>query len=208
MLLSGGAAQAEDLKVGLIDFARIQKEYYRTEKERSQFEADRAEKLKLIEERKASLKDLIQKQQAAQKKLGDPTLSNDNKEGILAEGKERAGQIMSLERETVETESQMQKELADSANAIQRSLTKEIYDVIGEIAEAKDMDFVLNRTFGINGVPTVAYSSEKRIPDFSDEVIAQLNENAPEGWTPQTVEAPAETPAPGADAALAPAGNE
>ena len=184
-LVPSGALQAEDLKVGLVDFARIQQEYWRTDDERVRFETERDDRMKQVEERKAQIKDLIQSQQDAQEKVQDPTLSKEMKDKIMKEGLERRGQIGSLDREILEMEASIQKDLATKANTIQRSLTKEIYDVIGEVAEELDLDFALNRTFGINGVPTVAYSSTKRLQDFSDLVIERLNANAPEGWEPK-----------------------
>ncbi len=178
-------AQAQDVKLGLIDFARMQRQFYRTDSERKQFEDKRTEERNKVEERKAKLKELIQAQQDAQKQLSDPTLSEDKKKSTMDAAMERQGQITSAQREILELETRLNKELADSANEIQRSLTKEIYDVIGKVAESKGLDVVLNRTFGINGVPTVAYSrASEGVPDFTDEVIAELNKNAPAGWTP------------------------
>ncbi|MFT5467728.1 MAG: Skp family chaperone for outer membrane protein [Verrucomicrobiales bacterium] len=201
LLFPGGAMQAEDLKVGLVDFARIQQEYWRTDDERTRFETERDAKMKMVEERRAQMDALIQVHQTAHKKIQDPTLSQDMKNKIGTEGLERRKQIASLDREIAEMESGVQKDLATKANTIQRSLTKEIYDVIGEVAEAMELDFALNRTFGINGVPTVAYSSTKRLPDFSDEVIVKLNANAPPDWKPKTTEGEAEaTEAPAAPA--------
>ncbi len=187
-LIAGGQlqfAQAQDVKMGLVDFARMQRQFYRTDSERQNFEKKRTEERAKVEERKAALKGLIQEQQAAQKKLSDPTLSEGAKKKIMDDAMERQGKITSVQRETLELETRLNKELAEKANEIQRSLTKEIYDVIGKVAEAKKLDVVFNRTFGINGVPTVAYSrASENLPDFTDDVIAELNKNAPAGWKP------------------------
>ena len=43
LLFTGQTVNAQDA-TGLIDFARIQREYYRTDVERKKFEADRVEK--------------------------------------------------------------------------------------------------------------------------------------------------------------------
>ncbi len=178
-------AQAQDVKMGLIDFARMQRQFYRTDSEREQFEAQRTEERNKVEERKAKLKELIQQQQTAQKELGDATLSEAKKKSIMDEAMERQGQITSAQREILELETRLNKELADKANEIQRSLTKEIYEVIGKVAESKGLDVVFNRTFGINGVPTVAFSkASDALPDFTDEVVAELNKGAPAGWKP------------------------
>lgn len=186
--LAAGNLQAQDLKVGLIDFAYIQAQYWRTSTERDRFEAQRAEKTKQIDERRAKIKELIQLQQDAQAQLQDPTLSDDKKKETLGQAQERSGQITSLQRETIEMEGAVQKDLAAEASAIQKSITKEIYDEIGNVSKGKGLDFVLNRTFGINGVPTTAYASTERLEDFSEEVIEKLNANAPEGWEPPAKE--------------------
>ena len=60
--------------------------------------------------------------------------------------------------------------------------------MIGTIAEGKKMNIVFNRTFGINGVPTVAYANDEILSDFTDEVITELNKTAPAGWKPPAPE--------------------
>jgi len=173
-----------EVKIGLIDFARLQREFYKTDQERKKFEEKRSEAREKVEERRNKLKELLQEQQAAEKSLKDPTLSEDKKKEVLESARERVGKITSLQKEAIELETRTNAELAKMANEIQRNLTKEIYDTIGMIAQGKGLDLVFNRTFGINGVPTLAYSSTENLEDFTDEVASKLNENAPEGWTP------------------------
>jgi len=173
-----------EVKIGLIDFARLQREFYKTDQERKKFEEKRSEAREKVEERRNKLKELLQEQQAAEKSLKDPTLSEDKKKEVLESARERVGKITSLQKEAIELETRTNAELAKMANEIQRNLTKEIYDTIGMIAQGKGLDLVFNRTFGINGVPTLASSSTENLEDFTDEVASKLNENAPEGWTP------------------------
>ncbi len=175
-------------KIGLVDFARIQREYYMTYTERTNYEAQRSERLAKVDELRGKMKELIEVQQQRQQQVSDPTLSEENKEKILAEAQEAQGQIASLQREAIETEAKVQKELNDMANEIQRRLTKEIYDTIGAISGDKGLDLVFNRSFGLNGIPVVAYSTTANLEDFSDAVIADLNKDAPAGWTPPTGE--------------------
>jgi len=171
-------------KVGLVDFARLQREFFRTDLERKSFQSKRDEERAKVEERRKKFKELLQAQGEAQKKLKDPTLSEDAKKKVIEEANERHGQVLSLQQEILELESKVNAELAAKANEVQKSLTEEIYNTIGEISKAQSFDVVLNRTFGINGVPTVAYSSSERLTDLTDEVSKKLNSKAPAGWTP------------------------
>lgn len=177
------AANAET-KIGLIDFARLQREFFKTDVERKNFDAKRKDALEKVNERREKLKSMIEEQQGADKSLKDPTLSKENKEKVLEAARERMGKITSLQKESIELDARANAELATLANEIQRNLTKEIYDMIGTIAAEKGLDLVFNRTFGINGVPTLAYSATKTLEDFTDEVSKRLNKDAPAGWKP------------------------
>ncbi|MBU6300342.1 MAG: OmpH family outer membrane protein [Verrucomicrobia bacterium] len=182
---TAGQAQAQQpAKIGLVDFARLQREFYRTDLERKSFQAKRDEERKKVEERRLKFKELLDLQAGAQKKLKDPTLSDDAKKKVVEEATERQGQLQSLQQELLELEGKINAELAAKANDVQKSLTEEIYNTIGEVAKAKSYDLVLNRTFGINGVPTVAYSSTTNLTDLTEEVGKKLNSKAPAGWTP------------------------
>lgn len=173
-----------EAKIGLVDFARLQREFFKTDVERKNFEGKRKDALDKVNERREKLKELLEEQQGAEKSLKDPTLSEDNKKKVLDAARERVGKITSLQKESIELDSRANAELATLANEIQRNLTREIYETIGKIAEEKGLDLVFNRTFGINGVPTVAYSSTKNLEDFTEEVAKRLNKDAPAGWTP------------------------
>jgi len=183
--LSAQAASAQNApKIGLVDFAKLQREFFRTDVERKAFEAKRDEERKKVEERRTKLKELLDAQEKANTEFKDPAISEDKRKQIAEDANERQGQVNGLLRELSELEAKINAELAQKANEVQRSLTKEIYDVIGAVAEAGGYDVVLNRTFGINGVPTVAYSSTKSLVDISEDVSKKLNANAPAGWTP------------------------
>jgi Skp family chaperone for outer membrane proteins len=184
VLGSGQLHAQQPAKIGLVDFARLQREFFRTDLERKAFQAKRQEDLVKVEERRKKFKDLLQAQGDAQKKLKDPTLSEDKKKEVVSEATERQGQLQSLQQELMELESTINAELSKKANEVQQSLTGEIYKTVGEVAEAQGYDVVLNRTFGINGVPTVAFSSTKNLVDLTEEVSKKLNAKAPAGWSP------------------------
>ncbi len=179
------SAVAQEIpRIAFVDYTRIQRMYYRTYEERQAFEEHRLEEMKKVEEPRKRLESLLKEQEKLVDELKDPGFSEDRKKSLMTTGEQRRGQILSLQRETLELERKIEAGLSQRAEETQRSLTEEIYNKIGEIAKAKDLDLVLNRTFGMMGVPTVAYSSTDRLNDLTDEVVKALNANAPDGWVP------------------------
>ena len=177
-----GLTSAQDLKVGVVDYAKIQSHYYRTEVERKALEQRRDEEEKKLEGQVSEARKLLEEQQAAQKVLQDPTISDDKKKAILQDAEARAQKINDLQRKVLDLQNAANSELSQEANRAQLALHQEIYEAINKIAEGKALDLVHNRTFGVNGVPTVAYANTKKMLDVTDDVIGELNKNAPAGF--------------------------
>lgn len=182
--LAAPSAQAQELKVGVVDFSKIQRHYYRTVAERKLLEEKRDAELKKLEEPVAEAKKLLDEQKTAQEALQDPTLSDDKKKDIVKAAEKRAGEIMILQRKTAELQNVANTSLAQEANSAQSTLNQEIYDAITKTAETKGLDLIHNKTFGLNGIPTVAYASASKLTDITDDVIGILNKNAPAGFSP------------------------
>jgi len=174
-----GISAAQELKVGVVDYGRVQRHYYRTEVERKALELRREEEEKKLEGQVSEARKLLGEQQGAQKTLQDPTLSDDKKKVILQEAEGRAQKINDLQRKVLDAQNVANSELSQEANRAQLALHQEIYEAITKVAEAKALDLVHNRTFGVNGVPTVAYANTKKMTDVTDDVIGELNKNAP-----------------------------
>lgn len=174
-----GISSAQELKVGVVDYGRIQRHYYRTEVERKALELRRSEEEKKLEGEVAEARKLLEEQQAAQKTLQDPTLSDDKKKVILQDAEERARKINDLQRKVLDLQNVANSELSQEANRAQLALHQEIYEAVNKVAEAKGIDLVHNRTFGVNGVPTVAYANTKKMVDLTDDIVGELNKNAP-----------------------------
>ncbi|MBU6302886.1 MAG: OmpH family outer membrane protein [Verrucomicrobia bacterium] len=174
-----GFASAQELKVGVVDYGRIQRHYYRTEVERKALEVRRETEEKKLEGEVSQARKLLEEQQAAQKTLQDPTLSEDKKKAILQDAERRAQQINDLQRKVLDIQNAANSELSQEANRAQLALHQEIYEAINKVAEAKQIDLVHNRTFGVNGVPSVAYANTKKMVDLTDDVVGELNKNAP-----------------------------
>lgn len=188
-LLALAPVASAELKAGSVDFAKVQRHYYRTEMERKSLEQLREEEIKKLEEpinkARAEAETLIKAQQEAQKQLEDPTLSEEKKKPILAGAQERAAKINDLQRQAAELQASARDVLAREVNEAGAALLQEIQEAIRIVAEEKGVDFVMNRAFGVSGVPTFPYVSAKNVTDLTDDVIGKLNKNAPAGWKPE-----------------------
>lgn len=182
LVFHAGAASAADLSLGVMDFAKCQRHYYKTSTARSMFSKLRDEKTTQLNEQKDRLKQLMTDQQAASKRQEQGELSA----GDLKDAQLRAGEITSLQREVMENQTKGEQELKDEANRIQTELTSEIHQAASRIGKSLGFDLLINVTFGINGVPTAIPCSVPEENDVTDRVIKELNRYAPEGWSPPT----------------------
>jgi len=186
------ALSAEPLRVGMVEYQRIQRHYYRTDLERKALEerkATESEKLQAsFQESRETVESLLAEQQKAQEELHDPTLSDEKKQEILAAAQKRAAEISALQRKAAQQQTAARNLLLQQAGEANVALLREINDTIRIVAEQQELDFVMNRGFGVRGVPTFPYVSAKHLVDITDEVIAKLNASAPEGWSPSPQE--------------------
>ena len=185
-------SHAHEQKFGLVDFTKCQEHHYKTHEKQEEFKQKREADLAPIKKMQDQLKELVDMQRSAQRDLQDPMFSEARKKEILREAQERQARVVSLQREMMEEEAKLQKKLDQMASGIQKKLTDEILKVIDEISKEKGLHLVLNKTFGINGVPTFAHTDDSVMEDITDAVIAKLNSTAPEGYTvPKNEEEPA-----------------
>ncbi len=175
-----GVTLSADLHLGIIDFAKCQRSYYKTYTSRSAFSKLRDENSSEVTEMRRKLKSLMEEQQAAGQSQKQGELSADG----LREAQERAGQITSLQRDLMERESKANKELEEEASRIQKELTGEIYETASKIGKELGFDLVINVTFGLNGVPAAISCNVPEENNITDRVIQELNRYAPKGWSP------------------------
>lgn len=182
--LASSAAHAE-VKIAMVDFNRAMQEFYRYETELKNIQDRDKEAKGKLEERFTKGKELKGQLDEQEKKIKDPTLSADKKDGARKEAGEIVAKLSSLQKEAIELQAKESAEIGKLAQQTQISVTKEIWEMIGKIAEEKGLDLVFNRSFGMYGVPaSLAYSSTKNLEDFTDELVKRLNKGAPAGWKP------------------------
>lgn len=190
------AAQGS-FKIGIIDMKRVFSEYYKTkDAEKSVNDGKEAAK-KQLDERNAKYRDLIGKWQESQKLINDPAISEELRAQKKKEAEELSSEAKSLEREMAEFRQRREQQLQEQVTRVRKGILDEIKVLVERKAKDANYDLVFDKSgMGVNGVPFLLFS--KDAVDFSQEIVGELNKDAPkEAAAPAAAPAtPAPAPAP------------
>jgi outer membrane protein len=184
---------AADVKIGLVDLRRAFAEYWRSKDASSKLQENLGKAREEINERLAAYKKLMDDVQKRDKERQDPVLNNDARAKIEADLRNKAQELRSLEQDINEFKGKRQSQLDEEQRQQAKGIYDEIIKVVNDKAAAAGYDLVLDKSnLGMGAVPFLVYSKAGSVPDFTPEVIVELNKNAPAG-TPAE-EKPAEKP--------------
>jgi outer membrane protein len=188
------AAQGS-FKIGIIDMKRVFSEYYKTkDAEKSVNDGKEAAK-KQLDERNAKYRDLIGKWQESQKLINDPAISEDLRAQKKKEAEELSSEAKSLEREMAEFRQRREQQLQEQVTRVRKGILDEIKVLVERKAKDANYDLVFDKSgMGVNGVPFLLFS--KDAVDFSQEIVGELNKDAPKEAAAAAPATPAPAPAP------------
>jgi outer membrane protein len=189
------AAQGS-FKIGIIDMKRVFSEYYKTkDAEKSVNDGKEAAK-KQLDERNAKYRDLIGKWQESQKLINDPAISEELRAQKKKEAEELSSEAKSLEREMAEFRQRREQQLQEQVTRVRKGILDEIKVLVERKAKDANYDLVFDKSgMGVNGVPFLLFS--KDAVDFSQEIVGELNKDAPkEAAAAPAPATPAPAPAP------------
>ena len=187
------AAQGS-FKIGIIDMKRVFSEYYKTkDAEKSVNDGKEAAK-KQLDERNAKYRDLIGKWQESQKLINDPAISEELRAQKKKEAEELSSEAKSLEREMAEFRQRREQQLQEQVTRVRKGILDEIKVLVERKAKDANYDLVFDKSgMGVNGVPFLLFS--KDAVDFSQEIVGELNKDAPKEAAAPATPAPAPAPA-------------
>jgi outer membrane protein len=182
-------ASAQDFKIGIVDMKRVFSEYYKTkDAEKSVNDGKEAAK-KQLDERNAKYRELINKWQEAQKLVNDPAISEELRVQKTKERDELASEAKSLEREMSEFRARREQQLQEQVGRMRKGILDEIKSIVEGKAKQENYDLVFDKSgLGVNGVPFLLHS--KDAVDFSQDIITDLNKDAPKEETKPATAAP------------------
>lgn len=201
------AQNAAAMKVGIVDMKRVFQEYWKTKDAEKRVNEDKSKAKKELDERGTKYKDLIGRWNEIEKVLKDKLVNEQMKAQKQKEAQDVIAEARSLEREMEEFKRRREAQLQEQVMRMRKGLLETIKTTVEDKAKRDNYDLVFDKS-GISpsGVPFLLHS--KAAVDFSTEVIAELNKNAPPGSltadpAPAAEDAPAAAPAPEAPPAPA-----
>ncbi len=180
LLLAACAAgsQAADLKFGVLDMAKAFAEYHKTKDATGKFKENVDKATQEVNERWAVYKNMLGDIQKGQKLAQDPILTPDERAKHGAALQEKVKEVRALEQEIGEFQNRRQGQLKQEEAQIRKGLYEEILVVVKDKAKADGYDFVFDKSgVSLSTVPVLLYY--KDAVDFTDEVIVELNKDAP-----------------------------
>jgi outer membrane protein len=179
-LTLAGSISAADLKIAVVDMNKAFAEYYKTKTAAGKLQ-DNVNKVKEeLNERWAAYKKLMEEAEKLDKARRDPVLNIEARTKKESELQSKAQEIKSLERDIQEFQQRRQGQLQQEQAQERKGIYDEIMVVVNEKSKAGGYDVVLDRSgFGAGGVPFILHTKEGALTDFTNDVIVELNKNAP-----------------------------
>ncbi len=180
----GAFAQAGEIKIGTIDMKRVFQEYYKTKDAEKKVNEDKSKAKKELDERSAKYKDLVTQFTNAQTILKDKLVNEALKEETQKKAQEIASEAKALEREIEEYKRRRETQLQEQVMRMRKGLLEDIRQRVEEKAKRDNYDLMFDKSgASSSGVPFLLHSKDAK--DISNDVLAELNKNAPpESATP------------------------
>ncbi len=180
--LATSSAQAQ-LKIGIVDMQRVFSEYHETKKAEKEINTFKARAKKELEDRGEKRKELMAGYEKLVKLMRDEAISPEVKQQKRPEVVEKGNELKSLEREILEFRRQKERQLAEMVGRTRKGILTEIKEFVEERSKNGEYDLVFDKSgLSSNGIAFLLYS--KDAVDFSNEIIVELNKNAPKETTP------------------------
>jgi outer membrane protein len=172
------SATAADLKVGVVDMTKAFTEYYKTKDASAKMKSNKDKAMTEMNERFATYKTLLNDVQKKQKESQDPILTQEGRAKSGAEFQEKLKEARALEQEINEFQQRRSMQLKQEEMQLQKGLYDEIVAVVKDKSKTAGYDLVFDKSgVSMTTVPVLLYY--KDATEFTDEVIVDLNKNAP-----------------------------
>jgi outer membrane protein len=187
------AAQAQQLKVGVVDMNKVFSGYYKTKDAENKINDAREVAKKELDDRMESHKQLLDEINQLNKDIDNAALSASAKADRQKKREEKIQQVRSLEQEITDFKQSREKQLQEQAVRMRNQIVEEIMTIINAKVKSDNYDLVFDKSGqSLNGVQIVLHSNDKM--EFSDDVITALNKNRPSSVAPAASAAPAASP--------------
>jgi outer membrane protein len=179
-LVASVTLQAADLKIGVIDMSKVFQEFHKTKSAAEKYKGNYEKAAQEMQERQAVYKNLATEAQKLQKVAQDPIITPEQRNKHAAELGEKVKEIRSMEMEMQEFAERRQTQLKQEDMQIRKGLYEEILVVVRDKSKADGFDLVFDKTgVSLSTIPIILHVKEGAATDMTDQLIVELNKNAP-----------------------------
>ena len=172
------SAHAADPKFGVVDMVKAFTEFYKTKDASAKMKANKDKAVSEMNDRYATYKTLTSDALKLGKEAQDPILTQAARAEAQGKYQEKVKEVNNLTQENDEFQRRRSMQLRQEEAELQKGLYEEIVAVVKDKSKAGGYDLVFDKSgVSINTVPVLVYF--KDAVDFTDEVIVELNKNAP-----------------------------
>jgi outer membrane protein len=180
---TASAQGSSGIKVGIVDMKQVFSEYYKTKDAEKTVNEGKAAAKRELDERSAKYKQLLEKFQELNAVIRDEAISEELREEKKREAQEIAAEAKSLEREMQEFRTRRERMLQETVMRMRKGILEEIRVLVEERSKGQGYDLVVDKSgLSMNAVPFLLHS--KDAVDFSEEIIVELNKDAPASSAP------------------------
>ncbi len=181
----GFNANAEELKIAVVDMQEALNKFYKTDVEVEKINAMAEEKRRSLDEFQAAYQQMTTKMaeldKTARDTLLDESVRTDALEQLQALAQERAvkGQ------EIADAQRKASAEVMQARTEMESTLVGEIKGIVNSVVESRGLDLVFDKSFLPKANKAIVYTSAN-VKDLTDEVVSILNAGAPATSTTST----------------------
>lgn len=193
-----GMAQAQTLKVGIVNMQEVLQGYYKSKQAQVELSQRRDDIKKDLDVRRAKLRDLTREAEDLQKLIRDESTTAEFRRLKMQEFENKGREANALARDLDQVAKQKERQLMLELERTFRGIRDEVKVVVDEIAKKDGYDLVFDKSaIGMGGTPFLLFS--KDAVDFTPAILTKLNADAPaEFKNAPPAEAPATPAAPAA----------
>lgn len=191
LLLAAVTTHAADIKFGVVDMSKAFSEFHKTKDAADKFKNNIDKAQKEMNDRWSVYKNLMNDMQKLKKEASDPIMTPDARAKRAAEFEDKAKELRSLEQEIGEAQNRRTNQLKQEDMQIRKGIYDEILVVVRDKAKAEGYDFIFDKSgMSLSTVPVLIFY--KDAVDITDQIIVELNKNAPAAAPAPAGDAPKE----------------
>ncbi len=167
--------KAQNPTIAVVDMQQALNDYNRTKTEVDKINAYGEQKGEELDAKKAVLKQLTDKMVEEQKIATDPA-NNEATRKAAAEKLQELGKERNVKlKEIAEDERKASQELMKLRQEMEKALVADIQNVMNQLAEAKKIDLIFDKSFLPKANKAIIYTSGN-VVDLTAEIIGVLNQ--------------------------------